>query len=59
MTLEGEAVRDLTLGICDTALDPKLWPGVLDEIADFIGARGAFLFELEGDEPDRAIIAPH
>ncbi len=59
MTLEGEAVRDLVLGIYDTALDPKLWPGVLDDIATFIGARGAFLFELEGDEPDRAIIAPY
>ncbi len=58
MTLEGETVRDLVLDIYDTALDPKVWPDVLDEIATFIGARGAFLFELEGEEPERSITAP-
>ena len=58
MTLEGETVRDLILDIYDTALDPKVWPDVLDEIATFIGARGAFLFELEGEEPERSITAP-
>ncbi len=59
MILESEVVRDLILDIYDTSIDPKLWPGVLDKIADFIGARGAFLFELEGEEPDRVIIAPY
>jgi DNA-binding CsgD family transcriptional regulator len=59
MTLEGEAVRSLTLEIYDTALDPKLWPSVLDKIANYIGARGAFLFELEGDVSERSVIAPH
>ncbi len=59
MTLEGDAVRGLVLEIYDTALDPKLWPGVLDKIASYIGARGAFLFELEGEGAERNVIAPH
>lgn len=59
MTLEGDAIRGLTLEIYDTALDPKLWPAVLDKIANYIGARGAFLFELEGEGTDRHVIAPY
>ena len=59
MALDSEVVRDLILDIYDTSLDPRLWPTVLDQIAEFVGARGAFLFELEGEEPDRVIIAPY
>lgn len=59
MTLESDVVQNLILDIYDTSLDPKLWPKVLDRIAEFIGARGAFLFELEGEDPDRVIIAPY
>lgn len=59
MTLEGDTIRGLTLEIYDTALDPKLWPGVLDKVANYIGARGAFLFELDGEGTERYIAAPY
>ena len=59
MTLEGDTLRSLTLDIYDTALDPKLWPAALGKVANYIGARGAFLFELNGDGDERTIVAPH
>jgi DNA-binding CsgD family transcriptional regulator len=51
-------VNDLILEIYDTVMDDGLWPSVLEKTAHFIGARGAFIFELEGLGPGRFIAAP-
>jgi len=59
MTFQADTARGLVLEIYDAALDPKLWPALLAKIADHIGARGAFLFEQEGEGADRSVIAPH
>lgn len=49
--------EDLVLRIYDTALNPALWPDVLQEVAWFCNARGAFIFELEGQGEDRRLNA--
>jgi DNA-binding CsgD family transcriptional regulator len=51
-------VGDIILDIYDTAIDITRWPAVLDRVAHFVGARGAFIFELQGANPDRRITAP-
>lgn len=48
----------LVLDIYDTAIDPMRWPEVLERISKFIGARGAFIFELQGVGPEQRIYAP-
>ncbi len=48
----------LVLDIYDTAVDPTRWPEVLERISRFIGARGAFVFELQGVGEDQRIYAP-
>ena len=47
---------DLISCIYDTALDPTIWPDLMLRIADKLGARGAFIFELRLDA-DRPQIA--
>lgn len=49
---------DLVLEIYDTAIDPKRWSEVLEKISHYIGARGAFIFELQGIGPEQRIFAP-
>ena len=44
---ENTDLADILLNIYDTAIQPQQWPEVLDKIAHFVGARGAFIFELE------------
>lgn len=51
-------VGDLILDIYDTTIDISRWPAVLDKVAHFVGARGAFIFELQGTSPSRQIAAP-
>lgn len=51
-------VNDLVLAIYDTTIDPTGWPDVLDRVARYIGARGAFIFELKGVGKERRIHAP-
>ncbi len=51
--------QDLILRIYDTVADPANWPNVLDDIAHYINAQGAFIFEMEGVGDERSIIAPY
>jgi len=39
--------------------DASLWPSVLTEIARYVNAQGAFIFEMEGFGDERLIKAPH
>jgi len=48
---------DLILRIYDTALDSAVWPELLNDIAHFCNARGAFLFELQGEGQKRVLNA--
>ena len=50
-------VDDLILRIYDTALNPRVWPELLQDIAHYCNARGAFIFELEGQGRDRRLNA--
>lgn len=50
--------NDLLLRIYDTVAAPELWPAVLDQVADAIGARGCIVFELNGQGTERRITAP-
>ena len=49
--------NDLILRIYDTALNPRIWPELLQDIARFCNARGAFIFEMEGQGEDRRLNA--
>lgn len=51
--------QDLILRIYDTVADTSKWPQVLDEIAHYLNAQGAFLFEMEGFGEERTINAPY
>ena len=55
---ELEELSDLVLDIYDTALDPGRWPDVLEKVSHYVGARGAFIFELQGVGPAQNIFAP-
>ena len=48
---------DLILRIYDTTVDTSLWPELLQDIAEFCNARGAFIFEIEGDGAERRLNA--
>lgn len=50
--------NDMLLRIYDTVAAPELWPAVLDQVADAIGARGCIVFELNGQGTERRITAP-
>ena len=52
---ESAELNEVVLSIYDAAMEPRLWPAVLSRVAAFIGARGAFLFELVGSHADRHI----
>lgn len=51
-------LNDLILAIYDTTINPAGWPEVLDRVSRYIGARGAFIFELTGTGKGRRIHAP-
>jgi DNA-binding CsgD family transcriptional regulator len=51
--------NDIILDIYDSMIDTGRWPAVLDKVAQYIGARGAFIFELRGSGAERKILAPH
>ncbi len=55
---ELEELSDLVLEIYDTALDPGRWPDVLEKVSHYVGARGAFIFELQGVGAAQKIFAP-
>ena len=59
MVSEDATVRDLTFEIYDAAIDPALWPAVLDKVSHFIGARGIILFALEGTGGNRKLSTSH
>lgn len=59
MANDEASVRNLILEIYDAAVDPGLWPAVLDKIAFFVGARGAIIFSLEGPAAQRKLSATH
>lgn len=52
-------LSELLLHIYDTGLKPSLWPDSLERVAHFIGARGAFIFELKQKGSQRKVIAPY
>jgi DNA-binding CsgD family transcriptional regulator len=59
MAHEEAETRELILGIYDAAIDPRKWPAVLDRIADFVGARGVILFNMEGTGANRKLTLSH
>lgn len=52
-------LSNLILAIYDTSINPDAWPDVLDRVSRYIGATGAFIFELEGSGNQRRIQAPY
>jgi DNA-binding CsgD family transcriptional regulator/PAS domain-containing protein len=52
-------LNDLILAIYDTMINANGWPAVLERVSRYIGARGAFIFELEGKGSQRFIRAPY
>jgi len=54
---EKPGANDVILRIYDTALNPKTWPDVLQEVASFCNARGCFIFEMEGQGAERQLNA--
>lgn len=38
--------QHLILSIYDAAMEPDLWPELLDKVSDLVDARGAFIFEI-------------
>lgn len=59
MSSEHIQLSRLVLDIYDTAMDPALWPTVLDKISRFVGARGSFIFAIEGEGEERRVTAPY
>jgi len=57
--MQTEELNDLVLAIYDTTINPDIWPDVLDRVSRYIGATGAFIFELEGSGGQRRIQAPY
>lgn len=55
----GQARRadELILRVYDTVLDQSTWSELLQDIADYCNARGAFLFEMEGQGAARKLNA--
>ena len=53
---ENKQAHEIILSIYDTALDPKNWPSVLDEICVFVGAVGALVIDIEGDKTSGRLI---
>jgi DNA-binding CsgD family transcriptional regulator len=52
-------LNDLILAIYDTMINSNGWAAVLERVSRYIGARGAFIFELEGVGNQRYIRAPY
>ena len=57
--MQTEELNDLVLAIYDTTINPDIWPDVIDRVSRYIGATGAFIFELEGSGGQRRIQAPY
>lgn len=57
--MQTEELNNLILAIYDTTINPDIWPDVLDRASRYIGATGAFIFELEGSGDQRRIQAPY
>ena len=54
-----DGTDELIMRVYDAALDPAKWNEVLQQIADFCNARGAFVFEMTGKGADRELTASH
>lgn len=57
--METTELNNLILAIYDTTINPDAWPDVLDRVSRYVGATGAFIFELEGSGDQRRIQAPY
>ncbi len=56
--MDGE-LNQLILEIYDTIPDPGRWPLVLDRFAEYVGARGCIISEIEGIGDARRIVTPY
>ena len=56
MAVESE-FDELVLSVYDCAVDPASWPAALGRVARYLGAKGAFVFELQGVNGARRIEA--
>ncbi len=54
-----EKADDLILRVYDAALEPEMWTEVLDQVARYCNARGAFVMEITGQGADRELTASH
>ena len=52
-------LNQLILEIYDTIPDPARWPLVLDRFAEYVGARGCIISEIEGIGDSRRIVTPY
>lgn len=50
---------DLVLAIYDATLHPERWPDLLQSFAESVDARGAFVFDVEGEGPDQVLNATY
>lgn len=57
--MQAKELNDLILDVYDTTVAPQKWPETLEKVAHFLGARGAFLFELDRGGEDCWIRATH
>lgn len=49
----------IVVSIYDAALDPGKWPALLSEVAHYVGAVGAMIFEVETPEDRPRLLASH
>jgi DNA-binding CsgD family transcriptional regulator len=52
-------VNEIILKIYDAAIDPAKWSGVLEQVSQFMGARGAIIFALESSGRSWRLLASH
>ncbi len=54
-----DELQKVIMSVYDAALDPAMWPSVLDRIAELSDARGAFIFDLDSGEKNLMVRATH
>lgn len=51
--------QDLIMSIYDAAMEPELWPAILDKVSDLADARGAFIFDISVSTQNPSVCATY